>query len=116
MISESFDFHYLIEYSSSGMKDLISFVLKSSCRKAEGYSMCAMRQEGPIIFLYSASSECSLCQDNVYEIVPYHCTNRLGSRGQKADLNNLIILLLKKGIILLEGNWVTVAYCLDALE
>lgn len=37
----------------------------SSCREAEGYSRCAMRQEHLIIFLQSASSEGSLCQDYI---------------------------------------------------
>ena len=62
-ISEPFDFHYLTGYNSSGLKNSMSFVLMSSCREAEGYSRCAMRQEHLIIFLQSASSEGSLCQD-----------------------------------------------------
>lgn len=61
-ISEPFDVHYLTEYNSSGMKNLISFVLKSSGREGGGYSRCAMRQEHLSIFLQSASSEGSLCQ------------------------------------------------------
>lgn len=34
-IPEPFDFHYLTGYNSSGLKNLMSLVLMSSCREAE---------------------------------------------------------------------------------